>query len=194
VFLAFATLTSTRNTPYILLTSTAIILRSGISFNLNARLTTLRFLKNFYYPVVFIVILAVLAFWSFATFKNSNDLKIISQNGNYPNAAVTFLKNNKQQGKMFNEYNWGGFLIWQLPEYKTFIDGRMPGWKNDDRDILTDYLKIYKVSPETNELLGKYDVSWAILSPDAPITTYLKLSGWIEVYTDKTAVILQKKV
>jgi len=31
--------------------------------------------------------------------------------------------------KMLNYYGWGGWLEWNFPEKKAFIDGRMPHWK-----------------------------------------------------------------
>lgn len=43
----------------------------------------------------------------------------------YPSGAVTFIKENKIPGNMFNPYNLGGYLIWNLyPDYRVFIDGR----------------------------------------------------------------------
>ncbi len=40
-------------------------------------------------------------------------------------AAVDFLKQNKVQGPMFNNFDIGSYLIWRLyPEYKVFVDGR----------------------------------------------------------------------
>jgi hypothetical protein len=43
----------------------------------------------------------------------------------YPGDAVSFLKEQKISGNMFNPYIWGGYLIWELyPDYKVFIDGR----------------------------------------------------------------------
>ncbi len=43
----------------------------------------------------------------------------------YPTGAVAFIKDVRPQGRMFNLYNWGGYLIWELyPEYRVFIYGR----------------------------------------------------------------------
>ena len=41
-----------------------------------------------------------------------------------PAGAVTWIKINQPQGLLFNSYNWGGYLTWELPEYPVFIDGR----------------------------------------------------------------------
>jgi hypothetical protein len=46
--------------------------------------------------------------------------------GAYPEGAVRFIKENGIEGPMFNEFRWGGFLIWRLyPEHRVFIDGRI---------------------------------------------------------------------
>ena len=43
----------------------------------------------------------------------------------FPEQAVTFIKNNKLQGRLFNFYDWGGFLIWRFyPDKVVFVDGR----------------------------------------------------------------------
>jgi len=43
----------------------------------------------------------------------------------YPAEAADFIIENNLQGKMYNDINWGGYLIWRLaPERKVFIDGR----------------------------------------------------------------------
>ncbi|MDH5298704.1 MAG: hypothetical protein OEV91_06760 [Desulfobulbaceae bacterium] len=42
----------------------------------------------------------------------------------YPAEAVRFIKDNRLPGPLFNPYNWGGYLIWNLPEQPVFIDGR----------------------------------------------------------------------
>ena len=41
-----------------------------------------------------------------------------------PCQAVEFLEAQEVKGNIFNRYEWGGFLIWQLPEYKIFVDGK----------------------------------------------------------------------
>ena len=47
----------------------------------------------------------------------------------YPRQAVAFLKTHPSSGNLCSTYNWGGYLIWKLPEKKVCIDGRMPSWK-----------------------------------------------------------------
>lgn len=42
----------------------------------------------------------------------------------FPDKAVRFLQENRPAPQLFNFYYWGGYLIWNLPEYKVFVDGR----------------------------------------------------------------------
>ena len=43
----------------------------------------------------------------------------------YPEAAANFILEHKLQGRIFNTYNQGGYLIWKLwPQQQVFFDGR----------------------------------------------------------------------
>jgi hypothetical protein len=45
-------------------------------------------------------------------------------NSEYPAGAVEFLRTHRPPGPLYNHFNWGGYLIWTLPEYPVGIDGR----------------------------------------------------------------------
>ena len=42
----------------------------------------------------------------------------------YPVAAVAAVKHHRYPGPLYNTFDWGGFLIWQLPEHRVSMDGR----------------------------------------------------------------------
>ena len=42
----------------------------------------------------------------------------------FPVGAVEFLKRQKLKGPIYNTYDWGGYLIWSLPQYPVAIDNR----------------------------------------------------------------------
>lgn len=49
-----------------------------------------------------------------------------------PVHATRFLNENPTPGPMFNDFFWGGYLIWNYyPEKKVFIDGRIPAYPPD---------------------------------------------------------------
>ncbi len=42
----------------------------------------------------------------------------------YPEQAADYLVRNVSPGPIYNQLNWGGYLIWRLPGYPVTIDGR----------------------------------------------------------------------
>lgn len=127
------------------------------------------------------------------TYKATRSVKDLAEAGNYPYEAVEYLKNHPPK-RMFNEYGWGGYLIWQLPSNRTFIDGRMPGWKQDGREILDDYQKIADLKKDFVKILEFWQIKTVLISTDYPLAEYLKASsGWEKKFEDKQAVIFTKK-
>ena len=127
-------------------------------------------------------------------------VKNIEQAGSYkdwskemklPYASVIFIKSQKLQGRMFNLYAWGGYLIWQLPGHKTFIDGRMPSWRENGRSVFEDYIKITSEPKKYEKLFDSYKISWALDKPDSRLIKFLKTKKWKTLYEDKVSIILQ---
>ena len=42
----------------------------------------------------------------------------------YPVDAANFVRKIQPRGPLYNDFNWGGFLTWYLPDYPVAIDGR----------------------------------------------------------------------
>jgi hypothetical protein len=109
----------------------------------------------------------------------------------YPVKAIEYLKKNPIEGNMFNEYNWGGFLDWQYPGHKVFIDGRMPSWKIGNSRAFQDFVTISHGDQGWEDLLKKYDIRYALvynLAPNKARFDYLK---WKEAYSDNLSVIYE---
>ena len=82
----------------------------------------------------------------------------------FPVAAVEFLKREKLSGNMFNNDEFGDYLIFSAwPQYKVFTDGRsdMYGEKHG-----SPYLKVAGLQPGWKEILNRYDISWIFLSDE----------------------------
>lgn len=129
-----------------------------------------------------------------ATRDVSYDEDLFAKAGKYPRAAVQYIKAHPQdfQGNMYNEYNWGGYLIWQLPEHKVFIDGRMPHLRIGDRHIFKDFNDLQAlINPK--EIIAKYNIDWFFLYRGRLVSFYLPNEGFREVYQDDLAVILKKE-
>jgi len=129
-------------------------------------------------------------------YKIADDPQKIAEIFGYPYQAIQFLKDHPQGERMFNEYNWGGYLIWQYPEKKVFIDGRMASWRlkraGQTQIILKDFVTLKNANKGWEELLNSYQIDNVIVYNDAPLAWELKNSGWLPVYQDQLAIIYKK--
>jgi hypothetical protein len=110
----------------------------------------------------------------------------------YPWEAVEYLKKHPFSGNMLNEYNWGGFLIWQYPEKKVFIDGRMPSWRRGDFSIFESFNKIMSADKDWSEELAKYDVSLALVYSNGFNKSKFESIGWKEIFRNGPALIMKR--
>ena len=117
----------------------------------------------------------------------------------YPVAASSFILDSGIKGNIFNDYDWGGYLIWRMyPTHQVFIDGRVI-----HMSVLEDYRSIGRgtiVEAQDGEsyqtLLARYQVDF-ILQPLLrdnsllqPLMKHiLNDPNWIPVYLDKSSYV-----
>jgi len=107
-----------------------------------------------------------------------------------PVAAVDWLKENPPPGRMFNEFDWGGYLLYRLwPEQKIFMDGHTHIYGDT---LSREYVAIQSRAPGWESILDKYQVEWAILRTNNHLVDVLQQLGWLKAYRDDTAVILTR--
>lgn len=108
-------------------------------------------------------------------------------NGN-PVKALAFVRHAGLSGRMLNDYNYGGYLIWAAPERKVFADGR--GDVYEWTGVLNDYMKWATLKDDPKFLLNKYSIDYCLLAREAPITRVMKLlPEWKSVYSDDMSVV-----
>lgn len=107
-----------------------------------------------------------------------------------PSQAVAFLKKHPSVTRMFNNANWGSYLIFALgPSRKVFIDGRYGIYQYIG--VLSDYLSITHIAPDTLFLLRKYRVRSCLIRRGSPLATLLASSpNWKQIYHDHLSVLL----
>ena len=105
----------------------------------------------------------------------------------YPTAARAKLA--ETSGNLLNEYDWGGYLIWRVPERPVFIDGRLFLFLPD---VLTDYEEMVFMRPRWHDQLDRHAIAQVLLRPDRPLAVALRDMGWAVVSEDASAVLLQR--
>lgn len=113
--------------------------------------------------------------------------------GNYPLGAVRWLKANPIEGRMFNEYNWGGFLIWQYPEKQVFLDGRMPSWKIGDYRAFEEFNNTMQFGKDWDKTMDKWNINFALIYNNIPNQIMFKQLGWEVAYGDGLSLVMKRK-
>lgn len=103
-----------------------------------------------------------------------------------PVEAVQFIMETKPQGRLFNAYNWGGYLIWALPEYPVFVDGRADLHGDE---IINQWMQVTQAQDDWQEILATWDIHLILLQPYQPVTRLLALEGWSLLHEDDIAVV-----
>ena len=105
----------------------------------------------------------------------------------YPSGALAALRSGS--GTLLNEYDWGGYLIYRVPERKVFVDGRLfPFYPA----VLRDYRDAVELRPNWKDVLARYDVREVLLMPNKALAVALREDGWKVRAEDRTFVLLAK--
>jgi len=108
----------------------------------------------------------------------------------FPTQALPYLANFKPEGKVFNDFLWGGYLIWYERQIPTFVDSRVDIFEYNG--TFKDYLDIIHLKNST-ELLNKHNIQYVLFEKDAPLVYFLKATrDWKVDYEDKTTTLLER--
>ena len=104
-----------------------------------------------------------------------------------PVAAINWLTANRPSGKLLNEYNSGGYLVWTLRDYPVFVDGRTDMYGDK---LIQDWIALVEADKGWESLMKKYEIGIVMVDPGRPLVNALETNGWKKVFEDSRAVIL----
>ncbi len=111
----------------------------------------------------------------------------------FPDESAAFVEREKLEGPVFNDYDWGSYLIWRLPGRLVAIDGRTnlhgddrilrsratwsgaPGWQ-DDEDLQRSATVIAPKGSPLTALLAK-DPRFVRVHDDDVATVFTRKKG-----------------
>jgi hypothetical protein len=106
----------------------------------------------------------------------------------FPIEAVTWLQSNPQNGHVFNEFDWGGYMLLKLwPQYQIFMDGHTHIY---GEKLTREYEQVITLGKDWETVFDKYQITWAIIRTQSPVAKALEGEGWRSLYQDETAMIL----
>jgi hypothetical protein len=141
---------------------------------------------------------AALLLWQGKSFLQNGD-KARFTRSLYPEAAAQFILTSGIQGRMFNDYDFGGYFIWKLyPQHRVFIDNR-----GLDANVFRDFASIMTLKggyKGFSVLLDRYGIDYVVLPimnfQTGRLTPLLKslpyIPGWIPIYVDPQSYIVAR--
>ena len=126
-----------------------------------------------------------------ASFPSNSKLNRQFEN-HVPTKAVLYLKQHPNLKRVFNDANWGPYLLFVLgPSRKVFIDGRYDIYEYSG--VLQDYLSIIHLAPGTLLLLKNYGVDACLVPRESSLATLLAAAPeWKSVYEDNLSVLFAR--
>ncbi len=108
----------------------------------------------------------------------------------YPVAALSHLKSIPPDVRLLNDYDWGGYLIWNARQLPVFVDSRVDIFEYSG--IFADYLDIMGLK-NSLELLRKHDIRYVLFARNKPLAYLLRnANGWRVTYEDNVAVLFER--
>ena len=105
----------------------------------------------------------------------------------YPVAAAEFVADHHLRGPLFNDFDWGGYLIWRLPELPVSMDGRTNVYGNDE---LRRHYATWTGAPSWKSDPGLASANVVIANVNLPLTSLLESDvRFREVYRDHVAAV-----
>ena len=195
----YMSLYSMRNIPLFAIIVAPIIIRrlddmvrnsnNRIILFLNARSQSIaetdKTARGFLWPAIAVSLIVLLAVSGGIKHSFDHEIK--------PIAAVEFLKEEPISGNMFNNDEFGDYLIYAAyPQYRVFFDGR-----NDMYGVehMKDYLRVIRLGKGWENVLETYNIQWIFFDANSLLSRHLlEREDWRLIYADKVAHIYVRDI
>ncbi|MGN6390921.1 MAG: hypothetical protein ACTHM9_01560 [Gemmatimonadales bacterium] len=108
----------------------------------------------------------------------------------FPVRAVAKARAAGMQGRMYNNFIWGGYLLLDWPEQRVFIDG---GTDHYGEKLFNEWIQVWNLEPGWRDVMHRWKIDFALIPPESRLADELRRDhGWSEWYRDSTAVILRR--
>jgi hypothetical protein len=130
---------------------------------------------------------AVVAIWLSAVdtrFGNRALFQMVHES--YPVEAIAFIQEHHLPGPIYNNFNWGGFLIGNLPDYPVAIDGRTDLY--GEESLRQAYSTLMALRWSEDQSLNRANL--VLLPATVPLSRVLERSPQFRlVYADRLAMV-----
>ena len=137
-------------------------------------------------------VVPVVAWWSLPLGSLGEFVPRLGVAPTFPSGAVEFVKRERPPGHLFNDYGWGGYLIWHLyPDYRVSIDGRVAVY---GPRRLAEHVEIDGLHPRWRQTLDRLGFGLVFIRARSPLAVVLRASpDWEVLYEDRIAAVFGRR-
>jgi hypothetical protein len=107
----------------------------------------------------------------------------------FPVAATEKARAAGLTGRIYNDFTWGGYLLFAWPEQKVFIDGQTDFY---GEELTRTHISIQGLYPGWRDQLKKWDISLVIMPTGSSLVHELARDpAWRVWHCDRTATVLR---
>jgi len=148
---------------------------SGIGARASQPLGKHEYVMNWFLVVLTLVALVLI-------YPERQKVMAASLNTIIPVKATEFIQREGIEGRMFNTYHYGGYLIYHLyPRQRVFIDGRADMYGDA---FIKDALAIYQGSSDWKSRFDRHDIEYVICESESPLRQLLLQEGTFRLVFD----------
>jgi hypothetical protein len=108
----------------------------------------------------------------------------------FPEKALPYMRSIAGQGRVFNDFDWGGYIAWNVPQMQDFIDGRVDIFVHEG--VMLDYLEAIDIR-KSFEVLDKYQIRYVLIDKKFPMAYLLEHSeAWKTTYQDDHTIAFER--
>src|SRR5215510_2061010 len=148
---------------------------------MEANISTINHSSNGWIWILGIILAILFLFQSNTAIDPANKGNIFDPSF-FPVDAVNWLESHPQSGHMFNEFDWGGYILLNTwPAYPIFMDGHTHIY---GEALTREYEQVITLSQGWEDIFEKYQIKWAIVKSrdDRLIEALQNDLGWQIVY------------
>jgi hypothetical protein len=109
----------------------------------------------------------------------------------YPADVLPYLASHSATGPVLNFYLWGGYLGWNDPEFKDFVDSRVDIFEY--AGVFKDYLDLLDLN-DAAAVLEKYHIRYVLFPVHEPLTYLLQRDpSWQVIFSGEVSILFEKR-
>jgi hypothetical protein len=145
-----------------------------------------RNLFGYLWPLLSVIVIGVLT--ANGMKFNSSGLGNNFSSNVFPVEAVDWILEQPEQGRVFNYFPWGGYLLYRAwPRQRVFIDGQTDFY---GEDLTRKYERVITLGDGWEDILAEYHVDWVIMPTESDLSKELvDHPKWERQYLDQTASV-----